>query len=239
MTHSPGREIVLDTETTGFSPHKGDRLVEIGCVELRNYLPTGRTFQVYINPERDMPAGAFGVHGLSEAFLRKFSPFKSIVRDFLDFIEDSPLVIHNAPFDMGFIQAELDWAGLEKLANPVLDTLAMAKNKFPGAPASLDMLCRRFQINNSHREKHGALLDAEILAQVYLELSGGRQPVLSLEKTQESFVSRETGVDEEGSPQRRPHRKPRLFEVSIEESRAHEELFRGLGAMSWAPPSRT
>ena len=175
------REIVLDTETTGFEPSEGHRIVEIGAVELLNHLPTGRTYHQYINPERPMPKEAFEVHGLGDDFLREKPVFKSIARDFLAFIGEARLVIHNAAFDMRFLNAELGWAGLPGLPNDrALDTLMIARTKFPGSPASLDALCRRFGVDNSAREKHGALLDSEILAEVYLELIGGRQPDFGL-----------------------------------------------------------
>jgi len=173
------REIVLDTETTGFEPNDGDRIVEIGAVELFNHLPTGRTYHQYINPQRNMPEGAFGVHGLSEEFLSDKPVFKAIAQDFIDFIGGSKLVIHNASFDMKFLNAELSWVSRPPLPkSQAVDTLALARRKYPGSPASLDALCRRFGINNSSRTLHGALLDSEILAEVYLELIGGRQPDL-------------------------------------------------------------
>ena len=175
------REIVLDTETTGFEPSEGHRIVEIGAVELFNHLPTGRTYHQYINPERAMPKEAFEVHGLGDDFLRDKPVFKAIGQAFLDFIGDAKLVIHNAAFDMKFLNAELKWADLPGLPwERAVDTLAIARQKFPGAPASLDALCRRFGVDNSAREKHGALLDSEILAEVYLELVGGRQPDFGL-----------------------------------------------------------
>ena len=175
------REIVLDTETTGLDPLSGHRIVEIGCVELNNHLPTGRVFHRYINPERDMPVEAFNVHGLSGDFLAKHKVFAEEVGEFLAFIEDTPLVIHNAEFDMRFINAELIRLGFAGLPmHRAIDTVAIARRRFPGAQASLDALCRRFEIDNSSRTKHGALLDAELLAEVYLELIGGRQPGLGL-----------------------------------------------------------
>ena len=170
------REIVLDTETTGFEPSEGHRIVEIGAVELLNKMPTGRTYHQYINPERPMPKEAFEVHGLGDDFLRDKPVFKTIARDFIEFVGESTLVIHNAAFDMKFLNAELKSLGHPGLPmSQSLDTVAMARRKFPGAPASLDALCRRFGIDNSAREKHGALLDCELLAEVYLELIGGRQ----------------------------------------------------------------
>lgn len=175
------REIVLDTETTGFEPSEGHRIVEIGAVELFNHMPTGRTYHQYINPERDMPAEAFAVHGLSEEFLRGHPVFRAVGQSFIDFVGDARLVIHNAAFDIKFLNFELGRIGLTHLDwGRVVDTLAMARRRFPGSPASLDALCRRFGVDNSAREKHGALLDSEILAEVYLELIGGRQPDLVL-----------------------------------------------------------
>lgn len=175
------REVVLDTETTGLDPSVGHRIVEIGCVELLNHVATGETWQAYINPERDMPEEAFAVHGLSDAFLADKPPFHAVVDGFMTFVGDSRLVIHNADFDLKFINAEL--AALDRAAIPrdrAVDTVSMARRKFPGAPASLDALCKRFNVDSSARTKHGALLDSELLAEVYLELIGGRQPGLGL-----------------------------------------------------------
>jgi len=175
------REIVLDTETTGLDPTTGHRIVEVACLELINHIPTGRSYQSHINPERDVPADAFAVHGLSIEFLSDKPRFAEIADKLLEFIGDAPLVIHNAEFDVRFLNAEF-----QRLARPplsserVVDTLQMARQKFPGAPASLDALCRRFAIDNSTRTKHGALLDIELLADVYLELIGGRQAGLEL-----------------------------------------------------------
>ena len=175
------REIVLDTETTGFEPNDGDRIVEIGAVELLNHLPTGKTYHQYINPKRNMPEGAFSVHGLSEEFLSDKPTFDLIAGEFIDFVADSKLIIHNASFDMKFLNAELSWINYDLLPlSQAIDTLALARKKFPGSPASLDALCRRFSIDNSARTLHGALLDSEILAEIYLELVGGRQPDLVL-----------------------------------------------------------
>jgi len=178
------REIILDTETTGLDPATGDRIVEIGAVELLNHLPTGRTFHVYINPERDMPREAEAVHGLSSAFLKDKPVFAAMAQDFLDFIGDAALIIHNASFDMAFINAELGFLRLPSIPpERVVDTLHIARQKHPGASNSLDALCRRYGIDNSKRTKHGALLDSELLAEVYLELIGGRQTALILEAT--------------------------------------------------------
>lgn len=175
------RELVLDTETTGLDPETGDRVVEIGAVEIINHMPTGKTYHQYINPERDMPQGAFEVHGLSIEFLSDKPVFKNIAQAFLDFIGNDKLIIHNASFDMKFLNAELKWCGHPPLPmDQAVDTLEIARRKFPGAQNSLDALCRRFGVDNSGREKHGALLDSEILAEVYLELLGGRQPDLVL-----------------------------------------------------------
>jgi len=175
------REIVLDTETTGLDPHRGDRLVEIGCVEIVNRFLTGRTFHRYINPQRNMPIEAFQVHGLSEAFLADKPVFSAVADEFLEFIGEDTLVIHNASFDIGFLNAELKRLGKGPIPmTRVVDTLTLARRKHPGAPASLDALCARYGIDNSKRTKHGALLDSEILAEVYAELTGGKQSSLGL-----------------------------------------------------------
>jgi DNA polymerase III subunit epsilon len=220
------REIVLDTETTGFEPETGDRIVEIGAVELMNHLPTGRTFHVYINPERAMPEAAFQVHGLSDDFLRDKPVFASVARGFLDFIGEARLVIHNAPFDMKFLNAELARARLPDLPmSRALDTVAMARTRFPGSPASLDALCRRFGVDNSKREKHGALLDSELLAEVYLELIGGRQPDLVL-APQASARTEGSGADDWRPPPRARPLPPRLTEA---ETAAHAAFVETLG----------
>src|SRR5215510_1340769 len=175
------REIVLDTETTGLDPFQGHRVVEIGCVELVNRIPSGQTFHRYLNPERDMPAEAFAVHGLSADFLRDKAPFAEIVEELVAFIGDAPLVAHNAMFDLGFLNAELERAGKSLVARErLIDTLLLARRKHPGAPNRLDDLCVRYGVDNSRRTKHGALLDAELLAEVYLELIGARQAQLIL-----------------------------------------------------------
>ncbi len=175
------REIVLDTETTGFDPLSGHRVVEIGCVELFNHMATGNTFHRYLNPERDMPAEAEAVHGLSITFLSDKPLFATEADAFLEFIGDSPLIAHNASFDLNFINAELTRIGRTKLPSErTIDTVTLARRKFPGAQASLDALCRRFSIDTTERSKHGALLDAKLLSHVYLELIGGREPGLAL-----------------------------------------------------------
>lgn len=219
------REIVLDTETTGFEPESGDRIVEIGGVELDNHMPTGRVYHQYINPERSMPQEAFEVHGLGDEFLRDKPVFKAIAREFVDFVGDARLVIHNASFDMKFLNAELGWLGLPKLPmDQALDTLAIARKKFPGSPASLDALCRRFGIDNSAREKHGALLDSEILAEVYLELIGGRQPDFALAQNASTHVP---GQSEEWRPTARP--TTLASRLTEDEKAAHAAFVDGLG----------
>jgi DNA polymerase-3 subunit epsilon len=175
------RQVVLDTETTGLSPNAGDRIVEIGCVELVHGVPSGRTYQQYINPERDVPEEVVAVHGLSEDFLSDHPPFADIVEELMEFLDDSALVIHNAEFDMGFINAELERLGRPPLPlTRAIDTVRLARQKFPGAPANLDALCRRFEIDITGRALHGALKDSHLLALVYLELTGGRQADLAL-----------------------------------------------------------
>ncbi len=221
------REIVLDTETTGFEPEQGDRIVEIGAVELINHMPTGKTYHQYINPERSMPNEAFEVHGLGDDFLRDKPVFAKIAQDFVDFIGDAKLVIHNASFDMKFINAELGWVNMAKLPfERAVDTLMIARKKFPGSPASLDALCRRFNIDNSARTLHGALLDSEILAEVYLELIGGRQPDLVLAENSRS-QSNTSGETEMWRPEKRAEAlPPRLTEA---ERAAHQAMVDGLG----------
>jgi len=175
------REIVLDTETTGLEPETGDRIVEIGAIELSGHMPTGRTYHQYINPQRTMPKEAFDIHGLGDDFLVDKPIFSQVAQDFIDFIGDAKLVIHNASFDMKFINAELSWCSKPPLPmDRAIDTLRLAKSKYPGSPASLDALCRRFGVDHSARTLHGALLDSEILAEVYLHLIGGRQPDFGL-----------------------------------------------------------
>jgi DNA polymerase-3 subunit epsilon len=224
------REIVWDTETTGFDPQSGDRIVEIGAVELMGHVATGRTFHEYINPERGMPQEAFEVHGLGDDFLRDKPKFAQIGRKFVDFVGDAKLIAHNASFDMKFINAELNWMGLPPIPmEQSLDTLVIARKRFPGSPASLDALCRRFNINNEARTLHGALLDSEILAEVYLELIGGRQPDFALS----SQPTRKAGDVGEWTPSARPNPLPsRLTDA---ESEAHAEFVSKLGADAmWA-----
>lgn len=235
------REIVLDTETTGLEPSEGHRIVEIGAVELWNHLPTGESFHQYINPERDMPDDAFSVHGIGpdllrearapkpgEVALRDKPVFAQIGATFLDFVGDARLVIHNAAFDMKFLNAELGLVGLPRLPDEqATDTLAMARQKFPGAPATLDALCRRFGIDTSAREKHGALLDCEILAAVYLELIGGRQPGLGLGPMARATTRSEGAGGTVWRPRPRPSPlSPRLTEA---EAAAHADFVAALG----------
>ncbi len=221
------REIVLDTETTGLSPQNGDRLVEIGCLELQNHVATGNHYHCYINPERDMPAEAEAVHGLSADFLSDKPVFTDIVQDFLEFVQDAPLVIHNASFDMGFINAELKKAGWPPLPDSqAIDTVSMARAKYPGAPASLDALCRRFGIDNSHRTLHGALLDAELLAEVYLELQGGRQPGLILQ-------DEKSGAADHAVKAERVARYPRPHAPTAEEEAAHAAFLARIDDPLW------
>jgi DNA polymerase-3 subunit epsilon len=221
------REIVLDTETTGLDPNAGHRVIEIGCIELVNHIPTGATYHQYINPERDMPDEAFAVHGLSEAFLAKHPVFAAVALAFLEFIGDAKLVIHNAGFDVRFLNAELE--RLEHPAIPLartVDTVQLARQRFPGAQASLDALCRRFEIDNSARDKHGALLDAELLSLVYLELIGGRQPGLALASEMRVAVTR-TPIAA------RPLRPARPHVPSPEEEAAHAQMVARLVDPVW------
>lgn len=220
------REIVLDTETTGLSPATGDRLVEIGCVELINHIPTGRTFHVYLNPERDMPEEAYRVHGLTNEFLADKPLFASIVDDFIAFLDEAVLVIHNAAFDIGFLNAELEKAGRPALRNTVVDTVTLAREINPGARASLDALCKFYGIDNSRRTLHGALLDSEILADVYLELIGGRQVALALVaetrvSASEAFAARVPA---------RPRPVPLASRITPSEIAAHTALIETIGA---------
>ena len=222
------REIVVDTETTGFDPFQGDRIVEIGAVELFNHMPTGVTFHEYINPERSMPKEAFDVHGLGDDFLRDKPVFSKIAQRFVDFAQDSKLVIHNAAFDMKFLNAELKWVGLPELPwEQALDTLDIARRKFPGSPASLDALCRRFGIDNSSRTLHGALLDSEILAEVYLELIGGRQPDFALNAVAQASADKVQNGNSDWRPSPREAALP--SRLSDPEKKAHQAFVEQLG----------
>ncbi|MEI4234311.1 DNA polymerase III subunit epsilon [Roseovarius sp. D22-M7] len=240
------REIVLDTETTGFDPETGDRIVEIGAIELHNHMPTGRTFHEYINPERGMPDEAFGVHGIGpdllavpraaqpgEVVLKDKPLFRAVAQSFLDFVGDARLVIHNAAFDMKFLNAELGWLGLRPLPwERATDTLTMARQKFPGSPASLDALCRRFAIDNGSRTLHGALLDSEILAEVYLELIGGRQPDFGLGPVRTRNVAQD-GSSTDWRPGPRPAALP--SRLTPAEEAAHRAFVEAMGdAALWS-----
>jgi len=219
------REIALDTETTGFDPLTGDRIVEIGCVELINSVPTDNTFHVYINPERDVPEETVKVHGLTNEFLADKPIFSEIISDFQDFIKDDALVIHNAEFDMKFLNSEFHKLGFKNIKNKIVDTLIIARQKFPGSPANLDALCRRFNIDNSSRTTHGALLDAQLLSEVYLELCGGRQPELLKEAKKEDIS---LNVINE-----KVFREDRNFEVNSEELIKHQEMLSEIKDSIW------
>lgn len=222
------REIVFDTETTGFDPKGGDRLVEIGCVELVNLMPTGKFLHKYVNPERDVPETAVQIHGLTTDFLKDHPIFSEIIAEFLEFIGESSLVAHNAEFDMRFINWELENAG-HKIIPPsrFIDTLQIARSRFPGAPNNLDALCKRLGVDNSSRTKHGALLDSEILAEVYLELKGGKQAGLELVQK-----NRQTKKSAEKKP-----RAPRSFPPTGEELAAHEKFVSKIEEPVWLKQS--
>lgn len=225
------REIVLDTETTGLDPDQGHKIVEIGCVELVNHMPTGRTFQEYLNPEREMDAEVIAVHGITNEFLKDKPKFKEVAEKFINFIgSDSKLVIHNAAFDMKFLNAELTAAGFEPLSyDRVIDTLIIARQKFPGSRVNLNELCKRFNVDLSRRTVHGALLDSELLAEVYLELVGGREPGLIL-NTQKS-----SGIQMEQTQKQTEHifHEPRSFPVPDEEVEAHQEFIKKIPDNLW------
>jgi DNA polymerase-3 subunit epsilon len=221
------REIVLDTETTGLNPLTGDRIVEIGCVELINHIPTGQHFHRYINPERAMPEEAFRVHGLSDEFLRDKPRYGDIVAEFDAFVGDSTLIIHNAPFDMGFLNAEHSRLRRPTLLNPVIDTVMLARQVHPGARVSLDSLCKHYGIDNTKRTLHGALLDSQILAEVYLELIGGRQVTLALGAEIVSTID-VLSVTGHKAARQRPVPLPSRLDALV--TAAHAELLKTLGA---------
>jgi DNA polymerase-3 subunit epsilon len=224
------REIVLDTETTGLDPLRGDRLVEIGCVEIFNRMPTGQTFHRYINPQRDVPREAFDVHGLSTEFLADKPLFSAVVDEFLSFVGDAPLVIHNAPFDIAFINAELEKVARTAIPRErLVDTLLLARRKHPGVSNRLDDLCSRYAIDNSHRTKHGALLDAELLAEVYVDLIGARQSQLILAEKVEVHIGTS------GDAPRRQRMEPLLPRLTAAEIAAHQSFVGTLGEKAmWA-----
>ncbi len=224
---TPIREIILDTETTGLDPEAGHRIVEVACLEVVGFVPTGEHFRRYINPDRDMPAEAQAIHGLSSEFLAEHPPFAEVAQDFLDFIGDDPLVIHNARFDLKFLNAELARLDLPELEMArATDTVALARRRFPGAQASLDALCRRFEIDTSARSFHGALLDCQLLAEVYLELRGGRQPGFDLARN----VVVPQGQQAENAPPLRPLRPHAPSEAEL---RAHEALLATIREPIW------
>ncbi len=225
------REIVFDTETTGLSPANGDRLVEIGCLEMINRVETGRTYHCYLNPECAMAPAAQAVHGLSDIFLSDKPLFADKVEDLLDFLEDSPLVAHNASFDFAFLNSELEASGrLHISPSRMIDTLALARTKFPGAKHSLDALCTRFGIDRSHRVLHGALLDAQLLAQVYVELTGGKQIGLGLDP----LIPRAFGSDEPVRAHARSAPRPaRAHSASADELERHQAFISKLIDPLW------
>jgi DNA polymerase-3 subunit epsilon len=223
------REIVMDTETTGLDPAQGHRIVEIGGIELIHHVPTGRHFHEYVNPERDIPADAFAVHGLSADFLRAKRVFAEIVQEFLDFLGDATLIFHNAAFDVAFLNAELAFLSREAIRpERVIDSLVLARQRHPMAPNSLDALCKRYGVDNSRRRKHGALLDAELLSEVYIELIGGKQPALTLADVPRNRQAAATAVRRLIPP--RPHALPPR--LTLQEIADHERMIDSLGASS-------
>jgi DNA polymerase-3 subunit epsilon len=222
------REVVIDTETTGLDPNGGDRICEIACLELAHHVPTGRKLHRYVNPERDMPADALAVHGLTAEFLAAHPTFAAIADEVIAFIGGDRVVIHNAEFDLAFINAELSRLGRGPLVCPFVDTLAVARRRFPGAPASLDALCRRFTIDLAVREKHGADIDCGLLAEVYIELLGGRQPGLDFALSS-AAVAEITGA----APEARPPRPPRPHAPSLEELAAHQAMLAAITQPLW------
>lgn len=231
------REVIFDTETTGLDPKTGDRMVEIGCVEMVGRVETGRSFHAYYNPERDMPAAAEAVHGLSADFLSTKPLFVDGADDLLEFLGDAPLVAHNAGFDFGFLNAELVRTGREPISmDRMVDTVAIARKKHPGAKLSLDALCTRYGIDRSHRVKHGALLDAELLAQVYVELKGGRQIGLELaaDANSDEAALVDHGEGQAAGRSERPRREARPHAPSPQELARHAEFIAGIEDAIWA-----
>ncbi len=220
------RQIVLDTETTGLSPENGDRIVEIGCIELINFVPTSNTFHKYINPDRRMSEGAFKVSGISDEFLSDKPKFNEIYKDFLNFISDSALIAHNAQFDVGFLNSELSKIENDfSLSNEIIDTLALAKKKYPGAQASLDALCKRFEIDTSKREKHGALLDSYLLVEVYIELIGGKQTSFTLSNKSKTLDNSKKIISNYN------HRK---FNITDQELEEHKNIINKIKNPIWS-----
>jgi len=234
------REIVFDTETTGLDPKTGDRMVEIGCVEMVGRVPTGQTYHAYYNPERDMPQAAEAVHGLSISFLETKPLFKNTASELLEFLGDAPLVAHNAGFDFGFLNSELELIGLEPISmDRMVDTVALARKRHPGAKLSLDALCTRYGIDRSHRVKHGALLDAELLAQVYVELTGGRQIGLELAAEASIEITRTADVSVPAAAlaaaaKRADRREPRAHSANAEEIARHKAFVGEIENAIWA-----
>ena len=231
------REIVLDTETTGLSPQDGHRIIEIGALEMVNHVSTGQTFHVYINPERPIEPDAMAVHGITNERVAGEPVFADLVDDFLNFIGDDKMVIHNAPFDMGFINAELERCGKPVLPmDRAIDTLVMARKKFPGGQASLDALCRKFGIDNSHRDLHGAMIDTDLLAEVYIELLGGKQPglTLALDGDAVDVKPEENAVTANISTEKSAARPPRAHRASPEELAAHQAFVTSMKDPVWA-----
>ena len=231
------REIVLDTETTGLDVSQGHKIIEIGALELINLVPSGKSLHLYINPERDIEPDAIKIHGITNEFVSDKPVFKQIAQEFLDFIKDDKIVIHNAPFDMGFLNFELNHAGFDSISiDNVVDTLKIARKKFPGAQASLDALCRRFHVDNKHRDLHGALIDADLLASVYIELKGGLQPMLisenSLTQT-DDIGDDDIGDDNNPSFAGKKQRPTRFYEVTQEELDQHSEFLKLITDPIW------
>ncbi len=235
------REIVLDTETTGLDPRRGDRLIEIGCIEIVNRIPSGREYHCFINPERDVPAEAQAVHGLSTEFLKDKPLFKSVAKQFLDFIAEDTLVIHNASFDIGFLNAELVRLGLGPIGmHRVVDTLQLARRRHPAGPNTLDALCKRYGIDNSKRIKHGALVDSELLATVYVELLGERQSALSLGSKDAAGRGDNSASGRRNAAVALARPRPLPQRLTVEDEAAHQKFVETLGPKSlWlrVPPS--
>ena len=222
------REIVLDTETTGLDFTKGDKIIEVACVKLINHIPTGNIYQEYLNPEKDISEEAEKIHGLTSDFLKQKPPFKKIVPSFLKFIKNDPLVIHNAKFDLSFINNELKTNNLNLIKNSAIDTLILARKKFPGSPVNLDALCRRFNIDLEIRKKHGALIDAKLTAKVYLELKGGQQPNFNLD------LKTDTVLDEkEQNTSFKKKWEERIFSLSNEETNKHKKFIKKIRKPLW------
>lgn len=222
------REIILDTETTGLDPSSGHRIIEIGCVEIFKKIKTGKIFHFYLNPERDVPLDAFKIHGISTEFLKDKPKFKDIYKDFLNFIEDSTLVIHNAPFDMKFINYELSIVNSEKLKHQIVDTLLLARRKYPGSPASLDSLCKRFEISLANRTKHGALLDSELLYEVYINLLGIAQSELTFTSEPKSVEAEKIIVEAIKTIEKRN------FDLTDQEKALHKKMLEKIPNNLWS-----